>query len=119
MSLLSPSGGLGVFMGPLKTPRFSAILSADMEPQAPRDAPTSGAAGSNKAGSMFSPDAIVAGNKRTFEDRCTEICEIAQGEHGTALPAEFAVQQDACRVLCWSMHNLQLLQPQRATSQLV
>jgi hypothetical protein len=76
-------------MGPMRTPRLSAILSADMEPQAPQD-PASGslaASGSTKAGSMFSPDAVHAGNKRSltnarFEDRCTEICEAAQGEHG-------------------------------------
>jgi hypothetical protein len=76
-------------MGPMRTPRLSAILSADMERQAPQD-PASGslaAAGSTKAGSMFSPDAVHAGNKRSlssarFEDRCTEICEAAQGKHG-------------------------------------
>lgn len=68
-------------MGPMRTPRLSAILSADMEPQAPQDP----ASGSTKAGSMFSPDMVHAGNKRSltsarFEDRCTEICEAAQGE---------------------------------------
>lgn len=123
MSLLSPSGGLGVFMGPMKTPRFSAILSADMEPQVPQDAPASGAAGSSKAGSMFTPDAVVAGSKRTFEDRCTEVCETAQGKHGTAMPAD-SVCKGCCAPGCLqgpllSMNKMQLLQPQHATSQLV
>lgn len=88
ISLLSPTGSL--FMGPMKTPRLSAILSADMEPQAPQDA--AGSAGA--AGGMWSPVAgdmrlshgavNPAGGKQSisaarFDDRCTEVCEAAQG----------------------------------------
>lgn len=90
MSLLSPSGGL--LLGPMKTPRLSAVLSADMEPQMPSEPHSAGLqAASNTAGSMSSPGTAHAGSKRTYsaarlDDRCTEICENAQGKKPCSMP---------------------------------
>ena len=80
-------------MGPMKMPRLSAILSADMEPQAPQEAPTPAAAGaaagpwSSAGGEQLSGTTARAGAAWSqaaarFDDRCTEVCEAAQGEPG-------------------------------------
>jgi hypothetical protein len=103
MSLLSPSGGF--LMGPMKTPRLarlSAILSADMEPQMPQEpAPTDMPAGNTSLPSqadLFSPITAHAGTDRThsaakFDDRCTEICEAAQGERRLQAAFKLAAPQ--------------------------
>lgn len=110
MSLLSPSGGF--FVGPMRTPRFSAVLAADMEPQEPQSAHTAAGAGaagvgSVKAAGVCSSGTALAGSKRRFDDQCTEVCETAQGERGglqhtTSLHC-------GVNLLCQSSSRLQLV----------
>lgn len=101
MALLSPTGGF--LLGPMKTPRFSGILSADMEPQAPQDTPAAGLGSARAAGVKRSYGAATLDREA---DRCTEVCEAAQGRRAASrmLCATQSVVAQGSNCACSALH---------------